>query len=400
VRAALLAGLASSLLLAGTASAQDAGTPDDAAIADSDHAPVDAQSPDCSSPADPDSSPRSGAAGPDNKDIWGLGGHPIIGYSPESRWTLGAGLAFYYNHRPWDPEQRPDEYVLQASYTTRKQGSVGLASTTYLDGNRTFLEHSIKVTDTPSSFYGIGPRTPESAEEAYTQAGVGLQVAYQTMITRRVYLGPDVVFSHSRLYDETPGGLLDQGMVTGAGTTRQVGVGFLTTYDSTNSNLYKTQGSRVQIRGRVHSPWLGGSHSFWGLSLGVRHFIPLPWKMVLALNLVARTSNGDVPFYDLQPLGGDKLLRGYSAERYIAKHFLGAQIELRYHMFWRFGGVFFLGAAEVENRLRDFASCPRAAAGMGWRFAINRRQTINLRFDLTYNSDGEAEKYIKLREAF
>ncbi|HEY5281372.1 MAG TPA: BamA/TamA family outer membrane protein [Polyangia bacterium] len=335
-----------------------------------------------------------------DKDTWGIGGHPIIGYSPESRWTLGAGLAFYYNPRPWDPDQRLDEYVLQATYTTRKQGSLGLDSTTYLGGNRHFLEHKIKFTDTPSSFFGIGPNTPESAEESYTQSGMELQIAYQTMVREGLYLGPDMAFAYSRLYDETPGGLLAQGAVIGTGITREIGIGFLATYDSTNSKLYKHRGSRVQLRGRVNHPWLGGSHAFWGGSLGCRHFVPLFWNMILAFQLAAGTTNGDVPFYDLEPLGGDKLLRGYSSERYIAKHFLGGQAELRYHVFWRFGGVFFLGVAEVENRVRDFGTTPRAAAGMGWRFAINRRQTINLRFDITYNSDGEAEKYIKLREAF
>jgi hypothetical protein len=54
----------------------------------------------------------------------------------------------------------------------------------------------------------------------------------------------------------------------------------------------------------------------------------------------------------------------------------------------------------VEDHLRDFGSIVRAAGGLGFRFAINRSQTINVRFDITYNADGEAEKYIKLREAF
>jgi hypothetical protein len=393
VRLAGLAALLGTLACASPVLAQDAGCPDGAPALDG--SPFDGKD-----TAQVLASPASTPATTVDKDTWGVGGHPIIGYAPESRWTLGAGLAFYFNPRPWDPDQRLDEYVLQATYTTRKQGSLGIDGTTYLGGNRHFLQHRIKFTDTPSSFFGIGPNTPESAEESYTQTGVGLQVAYQTMVGDRLYLGPDVAFSYSHLYDETPGGLLDQGAVIGAGTTRQVGIGFLATYDSTNSKLYKLHGSRVQIGGRVYHPWLGGSNTYWGGSMGGRHYVPLMWGMVLAFHISARTSNGDVPFYDLEPLGSDKLLRGYSAERYIAKHFLGGQVELRYPMFWRFGGVFFAGAAEVENRVRDFGSYPRAAVGMGWRFAINRSQTINLRFDITCNSDGEGEKYIKLREAF
>jgi outer membrane protein assembly factor BamA len=403
------AALFGALFYAGAALAQDAGNssycvvPDGSPEADalaSDGAAPDGAPPSGGVVAQDLATVQPAARSTDGNETWGLGGHPILGYSPESRWTLGAGLALYYNPRPWDPAQRPDEYVLQATYTTRKQGSLGLDSTTYLGGNRHFLQHKIKIVDTPSSFFGIGSNTPESAEESYTQAGVGLDLAFQTMVREGLYLGPAVDFTYSRLYDETPGGLLDRGAVIGAGTTRQLGIGFLATYDSTNSNLYKLRGSRVQLGGRIHHPWLGGSHAFWGASAEARHFVPLPWHMVLAFQLGARAAGGDVPFYDLEPLGGHRLLRGYSAERYIAKHFLGAQAELRYRLFWRFGGVFFLGAAEVEDHLRDFGSIVRAAGGLGFRFAINRSQTINVRFDITYNADGEAEKYIKLREAF
>jgi outer membrane protein assembly factor BamA len=392
--------LSASLAFAQNAGMGDAGVSDGVIEEDGAPSSADAQIPDDSTVQALPSAQFSHPAPAPDKDTWGIGGHPIIGYSPESRWTLGAGLALYYNPRPWDPDQRLDEYVLQTTYTTRKQGSVGLQGTTYLSGNRHFVEHRIKVTDTPSSFFGIGANTPDSAEESYTQTGVALQVAYQTMVRDGLYLGPDVDFIYSHLHDETPSGLLDQGAVLGSGTTRQIGVGFLATFDSTNSKWYKLRGSRVQVRGRGYHPWLGGSHAYWESSASFRHFVPLFWNMVLAFQLVACTANGDVPFYNLQPLGGDKLLRGYSAERYIAKHFLGGQVELRYRLFWRFGGTLFAGVAEVENRVRDFGRTPRAAAGIGWRFAINRSQTINLRFDLTYNSHGQVEKYIKLREAF
>ena len=67
---------------------------------------------------------------------------------------------------------------------------------------------------------------------------------------------------------------------------------------------------------------------------------------------------------------------------------------------WRFGGVAFVGASEVENRLADLGSTVRMAGGLGLRFALNKRQTINIRLDITCKSRGEFEKYLKLREAF
>jgi hypothetical protein len=93
-------------------------------------------------------------------------------------------------------------------------------------------------------------------------------------------------------------------------------------------------------------------------------------------------------------------MRGYSSERYLARHGLAGQAELRYPLIWRFGGVAFVGASEVEDRLADLGTTVRMAGGFGLRFAINKGQTINMRLDVSCNSDGQFEKYLKLREAF
>lgn len=59
-----------------------------------------------------------------------------------------------------------------------------------------------------------------------------------------------------------------------------------------------------------------------------------------------------------------------------------------------------MGASEVEDRLADLGTAVRMAGGLGLRFALDRRETINLRLDVSCNSDGQFEKYLKLREAF
>jgi len=50
--------------------------------------------------------------------------------------------------------------------------------------------------------------------------------------------------------------------------------------------------------------------------------------------------------------------------------------------------------------MKNFGSDPSVAGGTGFRIALNKKQSINLRFDLAVNEKGEVSKYIKIKEAF
>lgn len=332
------------------------------------------------------------------RDVWGIGAHPIVGYGPESSVVLGVGAAVYYNSRPEDPDQRLDEYGLNATYSERKQGSISVDATKYLGGDRHVLGASLELMNTPSSFYGIGPNSPASAEEGYTQTGLAFSMALQTRVWGDLYVGPEYGFLYSEIDAEGP--LLSAGRIAGSGTTHESGLGVLLSYDTTNAKLYKLTGTRVDLRSAVYHSAIGSAHAFGCTGVGLRRYLSIGERLVLALHLAAQATYGDVPFFSLSSLGGNKLLRGYSSERYRARHFLGGQAELRARLFWRVGAAAFAGAAEVENELAGFGANVRGAAGIGLRVALNAKQTINLRFDLALNTDGEIGKYIRLREAF
>lgn len=334
-----------------------------------------------------------------DRDVWGVGVHPIIGYAPDTSWVLGGGGALYFNPRPNDPDQRLDEYGLNVTYSLKRQGSVSFNATKYLSGNNHFLSASLELTNTPSSFYGIGPNQPESAEEHYTQNGIALTVGFQSRVLPGLYIGPQYDFFYSNLTD-VEGPLLASGEIPGSGKTHESGLALVATYDTTNAKLYKLHGTRVSLSAGLYHSALGSSNTFGTTKLDVRHYIALGGSLVLALQASAKGAYGDVPFFYLPTLGGNKLLRGYSSDQYRGNYFLGGQAELRFPLFWRIGGVVFLGVAEVERKVADFGKFVRAAGGLGLRVALNKKQTINLRFDFAFNADGDIKKYIKLREAF
>jgi len=140
--------------------------------------------------------------------------------------------------------------------------------------------------------------------------------------------------------------------------------------------------------------------SFGCAGLNFQYYVPLFSRCVLGFQMRGNMTRGDVPVHYLPSVGGNKLVRGFQNNRYLANNCLAGQVEFRFPLWWRFGGTTFLGAGEAVDTFKDFNGRIKAAGGIGLRLAVQKKQNINIRFDLAFNSDGKIMKYIKLKEAF
>jgi hemolysin activation/secretion protein len=81
-------------------------------------------------------------------------------------------------------------------------------------------------------------------------------------------------------------------------------------------------------------------------------FIP---KTVLALRVgVQGLMGSDLPVQVLMPIGGSTTLRGSPQDRYLDKVAAVANTEVRFPIFWRFGGVAGFDFGKVWSELKDF----------------------------------------------
>jgi outer membrane translocation and assembly module TamA len=93
-------------------------------------------------------------------------------------------------------------------------------------------------------------------------------------------------------------------------------------------------------------------------------------------------------------------LRGYAANRYRDVHFLGAQVEYRFPLFWRFGANTFVGGGDVFSHPGQIdLSQLKYSVGAGLRFVITTAERINIRFDYAYGREG-GTFYFNIAEAF
>ncbi|OGS33353.1 MAG: hypothetical protein A2293_08755 [Elusimicrobia bacterium RIFOXYB2_FULL_49_7] len=336
----------------------------------------------------------------EKEDRWGVGFQPIIGYDDDASWTFGGNSAFYYNPHPEDESQELDELGLTTTVTLNGGANVHFDITKNMNGNARVLNTVFGCERYIDYFYGTDENGAESAKEKYTAIDVPFHVSYSFNALEHLYVSAHYDFLYHDISGEGAEDALLSNELMESDRTHCSGAGIGINYKTTNPGIYKRTGYQVSLTSTSYSSALLSSSIFEYTSLGWRYYVPVLSTCVLGLQLRGETTHGDVPVNYLPSLGGNKLVRGFSGSRYMAENCISGQAEFRFPMVWRLGATVFVGGGEVADSFKDFGSHLKMAGGLGFRVMVQKKQNINIRFDLAYNSDGELMKYIKLKEAF
>jgi hemolysin activation/secretion protein len=96
-------------------------------------------------------------------------------------------------------------------------------------------------------------------------------------------------------------------------------------------------------------------------------------------------AGGDLPVQMLLPIGGNKTVRGLVQDRYLDRVSAVANLEMRFPVFWRFGGILGYDAGKVWHSFREldlarWATNPVA----GLRFYMD---TFVVRLDVGFGNE-------------
>jgi outer membrane protein assembly factor BamA len=239
-----------------------------------------------------------------------------------------------------------------------------------------------------NNFFGVGNTSSFSDKEDYTREPIDISLAlsrgFTTSLVGQVGWRYKTVrnfnFSEeSRLRSLAP--------ALNASRVSYASVFFSLRYDTRNSYINPSQGSVLQGDAEV-IPHSGLENvSFTQLSVWAQHYTELliP-STVLALRLGMQGLMGsDLPVQVLLPIGGGSTLRGSPQDRYLDKVSAVANAELRFPIFWRFGGVAGFDFGKVWRELKDF-DLHRWAVNpvVGLRFYMN---TFVVRCDVGFGKE-------------
>jgi hypothetical protein len=327
-------------------------------------------------------------------------GFPIVAYTPETSLTFaGFGLMLM---RPGleEPEGRTSSVLAAGAYTLNGQWLLNLSPDLYLNAGAYNIKSSLSLINWPSSFFGLGAQTRHSDEQRFDSMALVLN----TQVRRRLwspnlYLGLEYEFAR-RSVQALEAGMLTGDQIVGSrgGSLSAVGLNFA--WDTRDVGFAASQGTYVQASVLAFVPALGSDYAYLRYKLDARQYVALGHQQVLAVQGLWESHVGEVPFYKLAKLGGEKRLRGLFKGRYRDTDMLLAQAEYRSPPWWRLRLAGFAGLGSVYGASSQLSiEHLKWSTGLGLRLAVDESEGVNVRADVGLSADGPG-LYLSIGEAF
>ena len=315
---------------------------------------------------------------------------PSIGYSPETRYYLGAVVLSTFS---MDKHSRSSNAKIEFVYTWNQQMILDQEWNVFARKDRLFTQGLLHFSKYPDTYFG----SDQQEEDAISYQSKRFKLDGMLLWKPRDnwYLGGAL---RTVFYGDVSA---EQQQVTYAEITNAatVGASAIAQLDKRNSLLTPSKGYYVRL-----STSFNYSTSFYQqLAIDARIYKALlkKNKFVLSNRVLAVHSIGALPFFDLAALGGDRIVRGYFYGRFRDQHMSTFQSELRYTVYKWFGLAAFGGVSAVYSPPQKWdANFLKPNAGIGLRFRVDKNEGTNLRFDYAIGKDGQSGFYVSFGESF
>jgi outer membrane protein assembly factor BamA len=251
-------------------------------------------------------------------------------------------------------------------------------------------------------YYGVGPDTPDDAEEAYRPSDLRVYAELFRDLWADLRLGARFEVERVDLLETKDGGALAQEDIRGTrGGEYAVGTGLVLDWDRRDSRYFPHRGFYLQAFGLFFDEEIGSDFDFNNYNLDFRAYLPMAESQLVALQFFTYAAKGQPPFWHFAELGGRAHSRGYRRGRYRDRVLLSAQAEYRARLFWRLGVAGFVGVADVAAAAdRMQLEYMKSNFGGGPRFFVgDQGREMTIRLDVGFGGD-VPRYYFSLGEAF
>lgn len=328
---------------------------------------------------------------------------PLVALSKETSWVFGVANAFIFKTNKHDSTLRFSTIPSGFLYTLNDQILIAVGANIFLPKERYIFRFENTASKFPDKFWGIGNDTDNNEYESYTYTQFYINPQLYRKVARNFFVGLGFDFQRVFHIQYQAGGYFDQEEVLGVHdkTNYNVfGYSFFLNFDSRNHTYVPNKGELFRVRFTNFDKNVGSDYSFQALEMDYRKFIRITRRSTLGIHSLGLFNFGDPPFRNLALLGGNSIMRGYYAGRYRDNKFWAAQVEYRFPIVGRFGGVAFAGAGQVAHEFSDFGFYRfKPSLGTGLRFAVLKQEKLNLRVDVAVGNNS-VNYYIVLAESF
>jgi len=333
----------------------------------------------------------------------GDGGGDKSGLYPEmSNMITGAGwISLGPGYRMWFGDRWFFDTSAALSWREYKmaRGRIELAN---LAQSRLAIGGEAKWQDyTQNTYFGEGPDTPETNRSEYRIKSVNVlgytnfrPVQWLTIGGRAGWLrSPSLEEPAGRFRRDNPAtrSIFPDDIAFARGDQPDYLHGELSvTADTRDRRSHALSGGVYRAAWARFSDRSGGNFSFQRFDAEAAHFKTFEGARITLVGhgwLTASDTAGNmvIPFYLLPSLGGNNTLRAYSNYRFHDRHFVIANVELRYALMDHLDAALFADAGNVAARMADLDFAKRSY-GIGFR--VHSRKTTFARLDIAHGSEG------------
>lgn len=316
------------------------------------------------------------------RELGEAGIHPTVRSSIGPRSGLAAGVLI----RPVSGVRWESVFSLRGSQRHALRGRLYFDDGTAVHGPR-FEAEVAWQRDAQAPFYGVGPDTPDRRAlfrrevgslqlDAHLPAMGAMQLHLDAglednLVDRPLNVDPD----EAARFDS-----LDASALFGLeGRQRYVRVGASGTLDFTRRDAFRASGVRLSAGARLFRGIDDTPSNFHVLSFEAQGLVPVNERQQITLRgltELARGGTGEIPFYHLSTLGGERTAIGYTDDRFADLDMVSLSSEWRYeiwrdiHNSARIESFVHAGVGAVGRRLDEIeAGDWQPSYGFGFRFA-------------------------------
>lgn len=328
---------------------------------------------------------------------------PLVFRSPETLWAGGvsSSISFRTTH-PHDTLTRISSIQALALFTQREQNIQAIDATIYFPKEKYVFYLQSSHSYFPDKYWGIGPNTKENFEQ-YKYQQLYVRAHVKRKIRKKIFAG--LLYEYQKIYNVRygDGGLYDTTATIGKNGYHVSGFGGSIGYDTRNSTFWPTKGVFLQTLITFFNSGLGSDYNNLKTIIDFRFFKKVFKDHVVAGQIYSHSNRGDAAIRELALIGGLGNLRGFYQGRFRDNAMLTAIAEYRAPIYGRLAVCAFIGGGNVYSEfseLKNIYKNFKYSWGGGIRFAVLKKEKLNLRLDYGYYDKYNHGVYFTIGECF
>lgn len=316
-------------------------------------------------------------------------------YSSDRKLGLGLVASGLYRVDKEDKSISPSNVSLFGDITTSGSYVIGIQNNTIFPDEKYRIDIKAFFSSIPNKYWGIGYDNARNKEYTkYTEKEISIKLDLLARIFPNTYIGLVGDFTN-----RNGGKFKDIDYLNGEKRVSSYGgAGLSLSYDSRDfiPNPYK--GIHAKLEYIIYPRFIGNRNTISRTEAFFRAYQKVWDGGILAFDTQGIFNGGSVPWNMMVMTGSSKMMRGYYEGRYRDRMFVGAQVELRQHVWRRNGVVLWAGAGNVFHDFDTFKmkqTLPTFGVGYRWEF----KNRVNVRLDYGIGK-GETGFYFNINEAF